>query len=203
MIGGPAKPLSPFQKLVADWKDCTRCPLHKGRCQVVFLRGQIPAKVMYVGEAPGDSEDAMGAPFKGPAGHLLDRIVRRALVMAFGTADSPPRMAYGNLVGCFPRAAKEDPDSRSHEPPDEAIVACGPRLRELVRICDPSLLVTVGSLARDWLDPKLKNGIKLHRLITQVGIVHPASILRANDAVQGIQEQRCVVTLANALEDLT
>src|SRR3954471_2435855 len=89
---------------VARWRDCTRCPLSQQRSNIVLARGQVPCDVLFVGEAPGASEDALAQPFCGPAGHLLDQIVERAL---------PPIVSYAmtNLVCCFPREAKAQGDN--------------------------------------------------------------------------------------------
>jgi uracil-DNA glycosylase len=73
---------------VDDWKDCTRCPLHTVRSNVVLARGSIPCDILFVGEAPGRSEDALGKPFVGPAGILLDEMIEDALsgiVLGFAT----------------------------------------------------------------------------------------------------------------------
>lgn len=128
--------LSPYQQLVEDWKACTRCYLHLGRRKVVLARGQIPAEVLFVGEAPGEAEDTLGKPFKGPAGQLLDHIIRRSeppeLCRACGRACVPTvvgkdlqmlcagcghprspeqvrpvRIAFTNLIACIPRDEDE------------------------------------------------------------------------------------------------
>lgn len=208
--------MTPYQRLVEDWKDCQRCPLCTTRKRVVFTRGTIPCRVLFVGEAPGDSEDVIGQPFVGPAGILLNQIIRRAHV-----ADIPH--AFFNLVGCRPT---DERGLKSHDPPDdESILACAPRLQRFVRICDgalgsPSspamalrnrangtvgadflkLIVCVGATARDWLDEKRRDSVKLHRHIQRVDIKHPAAILRLNTAIKGLEVQRCVVTIDNAVE---
>lgn len=84
-----------FSDHVDRWKHCTLCPLHKVRRQVVLARGKLPADVLMVGEAPGLSEDVLGAPFTGPAGQLLDRIITATELENY-------RIAFTNLVGCIP-----------------------------------------------------------------------------------------------------
>ena len=56
-------------------RECTRCPLHQTRTQVVFGSGNADAELMFIGEAPGAHEDRMGLPFVGQAGKLLDKLL--------------------------------------------------------------------------------------------------------------------------------
>jgi uracil-DNA glycosylase len=95
----PSTPiLSAFQRHVQRWGACQKCPLHRVRQKIVLAKGQVPTDVLLCGESPGLSEDSIGTPFVGPAGHLLDYILSRAL-------ENYPRVrvAVTNLVGCFPR----------------------------------------------------------------------------------------------------
>ena len=191
--------MTPYQNHAARWRDCRRCELACQRSKIVLLRGSVPCDVLFVGEAPGASEDALGIPFVGPAGQLLDRIVEDA-IPKFPPPEPDPRFrwAFTNLVACFPRKAKETDD---HQPPPASIQACGERLRELVAVCKPKLLVCVGTLARDWLDPKRRGSIKLDVPRT-ISIDHPSFILRSVTAAQGLMIKRCVVTIRNAVEQL-
>ena len=183
---------SHYSLFVEKWKSCTACELHKDRQNVVLARGKIPCDVLFVGEAPGQSEDCLSAPFVGPAGQLLDKIVERAIA-------SDVRVAFTNLVCCIPL---DDDGVKVSEPPDEAIEACSIRLQEFVEIANPRLIVCVGKLAKDWLDPGWKHSIRFHAKIPLVDITHPAFILRANIAQQGLLCQKATVILRNAVEDI-
>lgn len=185
---------SEFRRHYEAWKDCRACPLWRTRARIVVARGTVPCDVLFVGEAPGESENVLGRPFVGPAGRLLDAIVYQAL------GASGLSTAFTNLVCCIPR----DPDEggKAAEPPDESIEACRPRLEEFVRLCRPRLLVAVGRLATDWLTQGMKYSVKVDPSIRQTSITHPAAILRANVAQRGLAVQRCVVTLRNAAEEL-
>lgn len=174
---------TPYQKHVARWRKCTACPLATRRSKVVFTRGTLPCDVLFVGEAPGASEDVLGRPFVGPAGKLLDVILERALPAAC-------RYAITNLVGCMPK----DETNEKGEPPEEAIKACRPKLQELLALARPKAVVCVGSLARKHT-PEVR-GTKRAELI------HPAAILRMDVSQQGLAVQRCVVTLQNLCDDL-
>jgi DNA polymerase len=179
---------------------------------VVLVRGTVPCDVLFVGEAPGETENVLGKPFCGPAGKLLDAILARAV-------PDGVTFALTNLVACIPRAPGGG--AKASQPEDASIKACGERLRELIRLAKPRLLVAVGALARDWLDVKVRDCVLKVRetgrpagtkrqmldvaepaiLIPTVDIVHPAAVLRANTAGQGLMVQRCVVTVANAVEE--
>ena len=180
------KKISLYQAHVKKWSDCRRCELSEGRKKIVLLRGQLPCDVLFVGEAPGESEDVLGSPFVGPAGKLLDHIVKHAV------DGHTVRYALTNLVGCFPKEAK---GTGNHAPPDEAIKACSPRVDEVYRMAKPSVVVRVGSLASKWVD-KLQDWEPGHT----VDLVHPAAILRADAVAQQAEIDRSIVKLKTAIE---
>src|SRR5882724_8698830 len=64
-----------FEEIWSEVGDCTRCPLHQGRTNVVHTEGNRKARLMFVGEAPGADEDAQARPFVGRAGQLLTKII--------------------------------------------------------------------------------------------------------------------------------
>jgi uracil-DNA glycosylase len=70
--------LAAWQALLEEAKTCTRCHLYKPATQTVFGEGPLDAKIMFVGEQPGDQEDLAGRPFVGPAGQLFDRALAEA-----------------------------------------------------------------------------------------------------------------------------
>jgi uracil-DNA glycosylase len=74
--GGNA--LAAWEALLAEAKACTRCPLYGPATQTVFGEGPLDARIMFVGEQPGDQEDLAGRPFIGPAGQLFDRALAEA-----------------------------------------------------------------------------------------------------------------------------
>jgi uracil-DNA glycosylase len=196
--------MSPWELFVSKWrKGCgsEMCPNGGRKVKVCLARGSVPCDVLFVGEAPGESENSLGQPFVGPAGQLLDVIIRRALPVETSHA-------LTNLVCCIPR----DEGGKADEPPDEQVQCCSSRLVEMVELCRPKLIVCVGRLAKDWLDPGYKKGIKLldeeGKPIRQIDILHPAAILRgggkhnANVVFRGLAIQRAVVQIQNAVEDL-
>ncbi len=88
--------ITPYKQHVIDWKECRRCALCETRTRTVLCRGNVPAQVVFIGEAPGASEDVKGTPFFGPAGHLLNHIIERA-----GLVETPTCIT--NLLGCIPK----------------------------------------------------------------------------------------------------
>lgn len=190
-----------------------------GAKNVCIVRGTVPADVLLVGEAPGRSEDVLGRPFVGPAGHLLDRIIADAGLSATPcpvchqpTRESPGgitcpnghggvvdrsefepglRLAWTNLVGCIPL---DEDGNKTAEPEHAEIKQCSGRLQELIRLARPRLIVTVGALGTKYCP--IPAGVKT------VAITHPAAILRANPAAQGLMAQKCVVQLRDAVESL-
>jgi uracil-DNA glycosylase family protein len=118
---------------------CHGCPLYREATQAVFGAGSADARVMFVGEVPGDSEDRAGAPFVGPAGKLLDDALAEAAIER--------RDVYvTNVVKHFKftRRGKR----RIHDKPDRyEIVACRPWLDEELAIVQPEILVLLGATA--------------------------------------------------------
>lgn len=170
---------SPYKKHRAKWKDCQLCSLCEGRDKIVLARGQIPSDIVFIGEAPGESENILGSPFVGPAGIRLDQIITLALE---GTG---LRYSLTNLVACFP---KEEKREGINEPPVEAIKACQPRLIEYIRLCTPQAIVLVGKLAAKHVrgqamfcrreEEDHPFWIPTDRFMAFCEIVHPAAILR-------------------------
>lgn len=190
--------ISLFAQHLRTWGGCTKCRLHEGRIEMVFTRGQVPCQVLFVGEAPGESEDILGRPFCGPAGQLLDYIIQLAGLTQIDVKTGKSCIAYAmtNLVCCIPRDEKGE---KVHEPDDKCTRACQPRLIEFIQICQPRLIIAVGALARDYFDQGYKHAVQT--TIPVVDIKHPAAILRANVTQQGLDVQRAVVTIEDAIQE--
>lgn len=166
--------------------------------KVCLGKGQLPCDVLFVGEAPGPSENVIGNVFVGPAGLLLDQIIRNAIGHLKKKNGSDVRKAFTNLVNCIPL---DEDGSKFTEPPDEQIISCQPRLKEFVDMADPKLIICVGKLANDWLNTGYKHGLKLAKKVPMVQISHPARILRSNVADRGLMTQRCVIAIRNSVEE--
>jgi uracil-DNA glycosylase family 4 len=203
-----------FQRRWAEGCGSEFCP---AASKIVLARGELPCRVLLVGEAPGESENVVGQPFVGPAGQLLDVVIRRAQKKTWNWS-----YAITNLVACIPR---DEAGGKAGQPSDEAIEQCSPRLCEFIRLCDGivcpetdmisamdgrlkgyqegylKLIVGVGAMARDFLEPGFKYSIPLHRKIPQISITHPAAILRMNIAHRGLQTQKAAITIINGIQD--
>lgn len=190
-------PATPWDAHVREWGSCQRCELSGCRTETVLFRGHLPCQVLFVGEAPGRTEDALGQPFKGPAGHLLDRIVEGALD-GLPPFDPPLRTGFTNLIACIP--LEEDGD-KTEAPPDDAVAACAPRLFDLVRMASPRLLVRVGKQAQDWLRPGFRHSVRVPFAGPVCDLYHPAWMLRKPDAFRDLEAHRAAVILRRAISD--
>jgi DNA polymerase len=118
---------------------CRGCGLFRAATQTVFGEGKTEAKIMLVGETPGDREDVVGKPFVGPAGQLLDRALEAAGM-------TRAQLYVTNVVKHFkwePRGKR-----RLHKRPlPGEIAACLPWLRMEIALVRPSIIVCLGSTA--------------------------------------------------------
>lgn len=153
---------------------CQACRLCPTRQHVVFEDGCRQARVMFIGEGPGEDEDRQGVPFVGRAGQLLTRII---LAMGLDrTSPDPAKAAYiANIVKCRP------PRNRNPEP-DEGTV-CLPFLRRQIELVKPEVIVLLGNVPLTFLMGK--SGItRLRGQWLQYGSIpvmptfHPAYLLR-------------------------
>lgn len=157
---------------------CRACPLWQSGTQTVFGEGSRKARVMLVGEQPGNEEDLSGHPFVGPAGRLLDR--------ALAEAGIDRGAAYvTNVVKHFkwkPRGKR-----RLHQRPNpDEIRACRPWLAREIELIRPRVLVCLGATAAQALLGRtfrvtVQRGQVLESELAErtVATVHPSSILRA------------------------
>lgn len=211
---------------VEKWRDCTACPLHCQRSNICLARGSVPCAVLFIGEAPGQVEDALGQPFRGPAGRLLDQIIwyalphqkhdgyyiedsdeydaitirgcRRCHKVGAELAENPciPLVTYA-LTNLVACFPAEAKARGDNEPELSEIKSCRPRLMEFIDLCKPKLVVCVGSLASDWVQHDAYGKV---RGADAVAIVHPAAILRMPLAQKQMAVQRCIIQIRNAVD---
>jgi uracil-DNA glycosylase family protein len=127
--------------LRAAARGCRGCHLHEHATQAVFSKGPVSARLVLVGEQPGDVEDQRGEPFVGPAGKLLDRAV--------ADAGLDPEQTYTtNAVKHFKFTPSANGRRRIHATPDSHEVgACRPWLVAEFRLLDPDVVVALGATA--------------------------------------------------------
>ena len=197
-------PPSPtLQALQQAAKACKACDLWKLGTQTVFGEGPVPARVMFVGEQPGDSEDRAGHPFVGPAGRLLDEVLAE---VGIDRSD----VYVTNVVKHFKWVAAQRGKRRIHKKPRQSEVeACRPWLDSELQIVKPQVLVCLGASAAKALLGKdfrvtrnrgtpIKSDLARHVLAT----AHPASILRAPDPAVREQQRREFVRDLKKVADL-
>jgi DNA polymerase len=159
---------------------CRGCHLFEGATQTVFGEGLKKAKVMFVGEQPGDREDIEGHPFVGPAGRMLDKALAEA---GIDRSD----VYITNVVKHFKYTMRGK--RRIHQRPDaEEIAACRPWLDSELDQVKPRVLVALGATAaKALLGPRFKVTQQRGEFVDSdlaplaTGTVHPSSILRAPD----------------------
>jgi DNA polymerase len=155
---------------------CLKCPhLVKSRKNVVFGVGDIHARLMFVGEAPGADEDAQGEPFVGAAGQLLTRIIK-----AMGLSRETVYIA--NILKCRPDTPGQSAGNR--RPTAEEMKTCLPYLLAQIDLIRPKVLVALGATAMEGLlgagggIGKLRGKFQTFRDIPLMPTFHPAYLLR-------------------------
>ena len=190
-----------YKEHKSKWQECMNCSLCSTRQKVVFLRGSIPCDVLFVGEAPGFSEDVIGKPMVGPAGKLMDHIIERSLEATAPSDDL--KWAITNLVSCIPLG---DDGAKTAEPSKESIQACSEKLYELISIAKPKAIIFVGKLAAKYVSPieiKLRpNNPPISEDSLYTSIDHPAFILRSDVSFQELLIQRAVATVSDVFEEV-
>ncbi len=167
-------------KVRAASKRCTACPLYKNATQTVFGEGSDKARIVLVGEQPGDREDVEGEPFVGPAGKLLDRALEDAQIDR-STAYVTNAVKHFKWEPRGKRRLHKTPNSRD-------IAACRPWLMAELKLIQPRVLVCLGGTAvRSVLGPNARVLRDRGQIFTSefceqtVVTVHPSSLLRAPD----------------------
>ncbi|KID31111.1 uracil-DNA glycosylase, family 4 [Prauserella sp. Am3] len=168
-------------------RDCRGCGLYENATQAVFGSGPAQARVMVVGEQPGDREDTEGEPFVGPAGRLLDK--------AFADSGFDREDLYlTNAVKHFKFVPPERGKRRIHQKPSRGeVVACRPWLTAELETVRPELVVLLGATAAQAVFGTSfritqQRGEVLHLPeeladpdTRAVATVHPSSVLRSRD----------------------
>jgi len=195
----PPDPTLPSLRAAA--KECHACPLYENATQTVFGEGPADAKLMLVGETPGDQEDRQGRPFVGPAGKLLDRCLE--------TVGIERDKAYvSGVVKHFkwtPRGKR-----RIHSKPNaKEIRACEPWLMAEIAVVRPHVLVCLGAtaaqtlLGADFRVTKRRGAFVPSNLAPRVlATVHPSALLRADPEARDAEIALFVADLRKAAEAL-
>ena len=191
-----------MDKLREKLKNCTKCPLHCTRTNVVISDGSVSADIMLIGEAPGADEDKTGIPFVGRAGKLLNEFLIKAGL------DRKKDLYIANTVKCRP------PENR--KPTKEEKIACEDNLKKQIDMVKPKVIILCGATAMESFikDKKLTiskargqvfdlNGIKL------VPVFHPSYLLRQHSIQKGsprdlmLEDLKMVKALVNSCKETT
>jgi uracil-DNA glycosylase len=219
---------------MATWENCTRCDYSKYRKRVVLGKGDLPCDILFCAEGPGDSEDALGLPMMGQAGRHMDNILVQSGIVKYGKSsglwgphDNPTwmwKVYFINLVGCYPISLVDGKKEKDAVPRKECVLACKPRVEEMLEFADPKLLVTIGKPADDWWTkwgamklhgpslrsgtskhgPSLRSGTSKHGIkipCPVVSILHPAGIARKTFVQRDELFRQQIVRLRIAIRD--
>jgi uracil-DNA glycosylase family 4 len=159
--------------------NCTRCPLYRTRRNLVFGEGRAEAKLVFVGEAPGEEEDNQGRPFVGRAGQLLTKIIG-----AMGLAREEVYIC--NILKCRP------PGNRN--PKEDEIATCEPFLVKQLEAINPEIICALGTFAAKTLlrteapISSIRGKFHDYHGLKLMPTYHPAYLLRNPDAKKLVWE---------------
>lgn len=158
-----------WNELYEQCRICDKCPLGKTKTNTVFGCGNQNARLMFVGEAPGEQEDKQGIPFVGAAGKLLDKYLDAVEILR-------DEVYIANILKCRP------PHNR--DPLPEEGDACIGFLREQVKLIRPEIIVCLGRIsAMRLIKPDFKitreHGVIIKKgAFAMTAVYHPAALLR-------------------------
>ena len=159
---------SELQVIHSEILQCTKCELHKSRTKAVPGEGPHDARIMFVGEGPGQNEDEQGRPFVGAAGKFLTELLE-----SIGLKRSD--VFITNIVKCRP------PNNRA--PRKSEIETCNPYLQSQIRLINPSIVCALGTPAITTLIGDEYSASRFHGKpltkgkITILPMYHPAAAL--------------------------
>ncbi len=161
------------EKFIEEIKEevflCKRCPLFETKTNYVFGEGDINAKIMFVGEAPGADEDIQGKPFVGKAGKKLTEMIR---AMGYDRKE----VYIANIVKCRPPG--------NATPTAEIRKTCFPFLQKQIAIIEPKVIITLGNVATQTLlntketITRLRGNFGFYQNIPVMPTYHPSYIIR-------------------------
>jgi DNA polymerase len=165
-----------LSKLQKEVEKCTRCDLSRTRTKTVFGEGNPSARILFIGEGPGQREDATGRPFVGRSGELLTKIIEN------GIGIPRSEVFIANIVKCRPTVDYKMEKDRA--PNGAEVACCSPYLKSQIDIIKPEVIITLGGPSAKFI---LKTDLGITKLRGQWGIYdtipvmptyHPSYILR-------------------------
>jgi uracil-DNA glycosylase len=169
LFAGPLAKLTTLEEIAAHAAACTRCPLGATATNCVPGEGSAQAKLMCVGEAPGEQEDLSGRPFVGKAGQLLTKILAAI------------DLKREDVFIC--NVLKHRPPGNRNPLPDE-VTACSPYLVRQIELIQPRVILAFGTFAAQTLletklsISKLRGTVHQYHGVPLIVTYHPAALLR-------------------------
>ncbi|MCP4666233.1 MAG: uracil-DNA glycosylase [Deltaproteobacteria bacterium] len=160
--------------------ECRRCKLHRGRTRLVFGEGSPKARLVFVGEGPGEDEDLAGRPFVGRAGKKLDQIIEKGMGL------SRDEVYICNVVKCRP--------PKNRDPEEDETAACIPFLKQQLECIRPEVICLLGRVAGrallgdDFAITRERGKWRSFMGIPLMPTYHPAYILRNPSARRPVWE---------------
>ena len=159
-----------WEELYNECINCQKCPLCKTRTNVVFGCGNTNAKVLFIGEGPGENEDLTGTPFVGRGGKLLDKL------LDIVDLSREKNIYIANMVKCRP--------PKNRDPQKDEMQICMEYLKKQIELLQPKIIVCLGRIAAiSFISPEYKVTKQHGEFIEKDGIYmtatfHPAALLR-------------------------
>jgi len=169
-----------LEKLKKQAHDCHLCLLSKSRTNVVFGEGDLNADLMFIGEAPGATEDRLGKPFVGRSGELLTKMIENVLHI------KRDEVYITNIVKCRPTDNREPSATEAH--------TCQPFLLKQIELIRPKIIVALGATAYHYLSgdetniSKVRGTIHKQNGYTLIPTYHPSYLLRNPSAKKDVFE---------------
>lgn len=170
-------------KNFGDISQCEKCDLHKYRKNVVIGKGSLPSDILFIGEAPGKTEDYKGKPFVGVSGKLLDKMLDKV------KEETRKDFNYyiTNTVFCRPTDRK---NGKNRQPTSQEVLACRENLETIVELSDPELIIFLGKVAEKYYYRHYSDSYNCGM------IYHPAYLVRGG----GISHPRYPMTITKLTE---
>jgi len=168
--------------------ECFKCDLSITRKHQVHGRGDLPCDILFIGEAPGKSENVTGKAFCGPSGKILNSAIKKACELS--EISKAPKFYITNTVQCRPCDSKQGPN---RQPTCDEILACRENLEKIFIKANPRVVILVGKVAEMNLKQKFTNAYVIQ---------HPAYLLRKG-GVASPEFRRMASTLSYIFNILT
>lgn len=169
-----------LESLQKQAQNCHLCELSKSRGKVVFGEGNPHADILFIGEAPGATEDSSGKPFVGRSGELLTKMIENVLQI------SRSDVYVTNIVKCRPPNNQVPTPTQAH--------TCQPYLLKQIELIKPKLIVTLGATAYHYLTgdetgiTKIRGTLHKQNGYTLIPTYHPSYLLRNPSAKKEVFE---------------